>query len=260
MRRLHSNERAGLWPVTLAFLLLVLCLWELASRRAGSPDYFLGPIEIVNAAVVKLVHGNVLEPALRSSSRAFGGFFLGGAFGVALGLLSGVSRTVRNLFDVPQAFVHAIPKISLFPAVAVWLGFTDASRILIIGLSCFFPAYLNAMSGALGINSRYLWLCRNNEVSRLRTFLQVVLPASLMRTMVGLRISLMVAFILMVATEVVGHSDGLGTIVMESYQEGDYRQMYAAILFIALAGYLSNLALESVARRLCRGQAMEFGG
>lgn len=260
MQRPQLNERGRLWPITLGFLLLVLCSWEAASGRTGSPDYFLGPIEIIGAAAANLVHGNVLEPALRSISRAFGGFFVGGAFGVALGLLSGVSRTVRDLFDVPQAFVHAIPKISLFPAVAVWLGFTDASRILIIGLSCFFPAYLNAMSGALGINPRYLWLSRNNEVTRLRTFFQVVLPASLLRTMVGLRISLMVAFILMVATEVVGHSDGLGTIVMEAYQEGDYRQMYASILYIALAGYLSNLALEAVARRLCRGQSMEFGG
>ncbi|HYP83088.1 ABC transporter permease [Variovorax sp.] len=260
MHKPDTNEGTRLWPVTLASVMLILCAWEAASRRAGSPEYFLGPLEIVGAAVARLVHGDVLEPAVRSISRAFGGFALGGALGVALGLLSGVSRTVRDLFDVPQAFVHAIPKISLFPAVAVWLGFTDTSRILIIALSCFFPAYLNAMSGALGINPRYLWLSRNNEVSRLASFFQVVLPASLLRTMVGLRISLMVAFILMVATEVVGHSDGLGTIVMESYQEGDYRQMYAAILYIALAGYLSNLALESVARRLCRGQAMEFGG
>ena len=260
MKKVNTQERRGAWKITFGFLALVLLGWETASRQGGAPEYFLGPLAIIGAAAEKLLKGEVLLQALHSTGRAYAGFLIGGTVGVALGLLAGVSRVVRELFDVPQAFVHALPKIALFPAVAVWLGFTDASRILIISLSCFFPAYLNAMSGALGLNPRYLWLSRNNEIGPLRTFFQVVLPASLPRTMVGLRISLMVAFILMVATEVVGHSDGLGSLVVLAYHEGNYRQMYAGILLIALAGYFSNLVLEKAAARLCRGQNMEFGG
>ncbi len=260
MKTSHANDRGGLWVITFGFVALLLILWEVASRREVAPAYFLGPLTILDTALERLLHGEVLGQTARSTLRAYAGFVIGGTLGVALGLLSGVSRTVRELFDVSQAFVHAIPKISLFPAVAVWLGFTDTSRVLIIALSCFFPAYLNAMSGAIGINPRYFWLSRNNEIGRLRTFFQVVLPASLPRTLVGLRISLMVAFILMVATEVIGHSDGLGSIVMLAYQDGEYGQMYAGILMIALAGYCSNLALEKVAVWLCRGQSMEFGG
>ena len=259
MKPTHASERGRLWGITFGFVALLLIVWELASRRESAPAYFLGPMAILGTAAERLMHGEVLGQTVRSASRAYAGFLIGGAVGVALGLLSGVSRTVRDMFDVSQAFVHAIPKISLFPAVAVWLGFSDTSRVLIIALSCFFPAYLNAMSGAMGINPRYLWLSRNNEIGPLRTFFQVVLPASLPRTLVGLRISLMVAFILMVATEVIGHSDGLGSVVMLAYQDGDYGQMYAGILMIALAGYLSNLVLEKAAVWLCRGQSLEFG-
>ena len=260
MKTTHANDRGRLWGITFGFVALLLIAWEVASRREAAPAYFLGPLAILNTAAERLQHGEILGQAARSTLRAYAGFLIGGTVGVSLGLLSGVSRTVRELFDVSQAFVHAIPKISLFPAVAVWLGFSDASRVLIIALSCFFPAYLNAMSGAIGINPRYLWLSRNNEIGRLRTFFQVVLPASLPRTLVGLRISLMVAFILMVATEVIGHSDGLGSVVMLAYQDGDYGEMYAGILMIALAGYFSNMALEKAAVWLCRGQSMEFGG
>lgn len=258
--RSRRGDRGGLWWVTAGFLAMLLIAWEAASRSKAAPEYFLGPLAIADAAVQKVVHGEALVQAARSLFRAYAGFVAGGALGVALGLLSGVCRPVREMFDVSQAFVHAVPKISLFPAVAVWFGFSDTSRILIISLSCFFPAYLNTMSGALGINPRYLWLARNNEVGAVRTFFGVVLPASLLRTMVGLRISLMVAFILMVATEVVGHSDGLGSLVMLAYRDGDYKEMYAGILLIALAGYFSNFALEKAASRLCRGQNMEFGG
>lgn len=246
--------------VTVGFQLLVLLLWEMSARSGRFPDYLVGPVAIVVEAGQYLAQGEVIRHMGHSLFRVYAGFLMGSALGVVLGLLSGVSRPVRDLLDTLQAFVHAVPKISLFPAVAVWLGFSDASRILIIALSCFFPAYLNAMSGALGINPKYLWLSRNNEMSRLRTFTEVIVPASLPRTLVGLRISLMVAFILMVATEVVGHSDGLGSLVMLAYQNGEYPRMYAYILFIAIAGYLSNLVLQRVAERLCRGQAMELGG
>jgi ABC-type nitrate/sulfonate/bicarbonate transport system permease component len=260
MQQGQRKDRGRLWFITAAFVALVLLAWELASRRDAAPAYFLGPVSIASTAIERWLHGDVAGPAWRSASRAYAGFLIGGAIGVALGLLSGISRQVRGLLDVPQAFVHAIPKISLFPAVAVWLGFSDASRVLIIALSCFFPAYLNAMNGALGINPRYLWLSRNIGVGPVRTFLHVVFPASLVRTMVGLRISLMVAFILMVATEVAGHSDGLGSMIMLAYQDGDYRLMYAGILVIAVMGYLSNAVLERCAGWACRGQNLEFAG
>ncbi len=246
--------------VTVGFQLLLLFVWEMGARSGRFPDYLVGPIAIVVEAGHYLAKGEVLGHLGHSLFRVYTGFLVGSALGVVLGLWSGVSRPVRDLLDTLQAFVHAIPKISLFPAVAVWLGFSDASRILIIALSCFFPAYLNAMSGALGINPKYLWLSRNNEMSRLRTFTDVIVPASLPRTLVGLRISLMVAFILMVATEVVGHSDGVGSLVMLAYQNGAYPQMYACILFIAIAGTLSNTVLQRVAAWLCKGQAVDMGG
>ncbi len=260
MRPQATQSNRDLLFVTLGFQALILVLWEAASRSGQFPDYLVGPLAILRQAGHYVDEGTVFAQAGHSLFRVYVGFAIGSAAGVVLGLLSGVSRFVRDLLDTLQAFVHAIPKISLFPAVAVWLGFSDASRILIISLSCFFPAYLNAMSGALGINPKYLWLSRNNEIGRWRTFFQVILPASLPRTMVGLRISLMVAFILMVATEVVGHSDGLGSMVMTAYQNGEYGQMYAAILFIAVAGYVSNLVLQRIAARVCRGQNLAVGG
>jgi ABC-type nitrate/sulfonate/bicarbonate transport system permease component len=237
----------------------LLVIWEVGSRISDAPDYLISPSAIAVEAARQVVDGSIVTAAGLSLYRVYAGFFIGGAIGVLLGLLSGVSRVARDLLDVVQAFVHAIPKISLFPAVAVWLGFSDASRILIISLSCFFPAYLNAMNGALGVNPRYLWLSKNNEMGKLGTFLQVVLPASLPRAFVGLRISLMLAFVLMVATEVVGHSEGLGTFVMEGYQDGNYGQMYAGILFIAFAGLLSSKVLGSVAAFVCRGQNLDQG-
>lgn len=256
----RTAARPELLGVTLGFQAFVFVAWELASRSGVMPPYVLGPLAIAGEAVASLGDGETLGHAARSLFRVYAGFAIGAGIGVVLGLLAGVNGVVRHLLDTPQAFVHALPKVSLFPAVAVWLGFTDPARILIIALSCFFPAYLNAMSGALGLNPKYLWLARNNEIGRARTFWQVVLPAALPRTLVGLRISLMVAFILMVATEVVGHSDGLGSRVMHAYHDGNYLRMYAAIVLIALAGFVSNAVLQRLSARACRGQELELKG
>ncbi len=247
------------WLVTLAFVLACLALWELAAARPGRPEYLLGPSQIFTELLALTQGGGLAAQVLASLRRALLGFAIGGGLGLLLGLLAGVSRNFRDLFDLTQAFTHPVPKIALFPVVAVVLGFTDISRVLIIAISAFFPAYLNAVNGALGVNPRLFWVARNVGASRWRSFWQVLLPASLPRAVVGLRISLMVSFVLMVATEVVGHSNGLGAALMRAYREGAYGPMYAGIVCTALCGMAANALLAQASRRLLAWQAHAGG-
>jgi ABC-type nitrate/sulfonate/bicarbonate transport system permease component len=244
------------WIVSVAFTVLVLCGWQAVTLSKMLPVYVYGPVQIM-LALIDMAKSGVLAAQLGPSLfRALSGFVIGGTAGVVLGLLAGVSRTFRDLFDLPQSFTHSIPKIALFPAIAVVLGFSDSARIVVIALSCFYPAYLNALNGALGINPRLIWVAHNAGASRMRTFFQIVVPASLPRTLVGLRISLMVAFVLMVATEVVGFSNGLGAGLIVSYRNADYGAMYAGIAAIAACGLAASAILQVVSQRLCRDRAV----
>lgn len=223
------------------------------------PDYIFGPYRIVESFVLQVLYGSTLEQVWPSLRRALGGFAIGAAAGLLVGLLAGVSKVVRDLFEITQAFTHPIPKIALFPAVAVILGFTDQARILIIALSAFFPSHLNAMNGAMAVDKRMIWVARNMGASRMRIFFQVVLPAALPRAVVGLRISLMVSFIMMVATEVVGHSNGLGASLMEAYYQGEFEIMYPGILAVAIIGVAANAVLRIVTGRLLAWQTVRGG-
>lgn len=256
---LQAHLRQRPWLITVAFVFTCLALWELAASRSGRPDYLLGPWRILNEVIALAEGGGLATQVLASLRRALLGFAIGGGLGLLLGLLAGVSRNFRDLFDLTQAFTHPVPKIALFPVVAVVLGFTDVSRVLIIAISAFFPAYLNAVNGALGVNPRLFWVARNAGASRWRTFWQVLLPASLPRAVVGLRISLMVSFVLMVATEVVGQSNGLGAALMRAYREGAYGPMYAGIVCTALCGMAANALLGQASRRLLAWQAHSGG-
>jgi ABC-type nitrate/sulfonate/bicarbonate transport system permease component len=248
------------WPISVGFAATVLGLWQTAAQLGWVPSYIFGPLEIVQAFVFEVTQGDLLEQVGPSLRRALSGFAIGATAGILLGLLAGVSKVFRELFDLTQAFTHPIPKIALFPAIAVILGFTDQSRILIISISAFYPAYLNAMNGALGVETRMFWVGRNMGASRFRIFRQVVLPASLPRAVVGLRISLMISFIMMVATEVVGFSNGLGAGLMGAYHEGEFGTMYAGILAVAISGVLANLALRLATDRLLAWQVTNNGG
>ena len=240
------------WILSVAFVVALIAAWQMLSGTKMLPVYIYGPLQILSAVIDMAKSGALVDQLGPSLFRALSGFAIGGAVGVLLGLLAGVSRVFRDLFDLPQSFTHSIPKIALFPAIAVLLGFSDRSRILVIAVSCFYPAYLNALNGALGLNPRFVWVAHNAGASRLRTFFQVVVPASLPRTLVGLRISLMVAFVIMVATEVVGYSNGLGAGLIIAYRNGDYGAMYAGIATVAVCGILANAVLQFVSRRICR--------
>lgn len=248
------------WRITLGGAVLCLGAWQWVASAGPRPDHVLGPWQIALAWWHWLDSPKAWSALAASLQRALLGFLIGGGLGLLLGLWAGVSRVFRDLFDWTQAMTHPMPKIALFPVVAVVLGFTDVSRVLVIALSAFYPAYLNAVNGALGVNPRLFWVARNAGAGRLRMFWQVLLPASLPRALVGLRIALMVSFVLMVATEVVGTSNGLGSALMKSYREGEYGAMYAGILSVALCGMLANAALGWLGRRLVSWQAVQGAG
>lgn len=258
-RPLAERLRERPWIVSVAFAGTLVAAWQCAAAWRALPVYVLGPWQIVMALAHAVAAGELLPQILPSLHRALAGFAIGAGLGLVLGLLAGVSRVFRELFDLTQSFTHPIPKIAIFPAVAVLLGFTDTARILVIAISAFYPAYLNALNGALGVNPRLFWVARNVGASRIRIFWQVLLPASLPRAFVGLRISLMVSFVLMVATEVVGHSNGLGAGLMKAYREGEWGLMYAGILAVALCGVMANLALRWITDRVLAWQASAGG-
>lgn len=248
------------WPLSLAALVILIGGWELSARFDRIPDYLLSPSGAVDGLHRAYTDG-LLMPALELSGyRLAVGFLIGTTAGVVLGLVSGMSRTVGSLLDPMISIANPLPKIALLPVFAVWMGFTDLTRISIIALGCFFPTYLNAASGTRLVEVSFLRVSRNVEASRLKSFFHVVLPAALPRVLVGVRISLALSFVVLFASEIVVSPDGVGGMLYAGFLNGDYSLMYAGLLVLAVAGFVADLTLAFLARRLTRGQSMEVVG
>lgn len=245
------------WPISLAFVLCILLLWQLASL--SGPKYLVGPYEILQAVVQERL---LLLLATGSSAlRLITGFAIGAALGIALGLAAGVNRMIRDLSGPIVSTTYPLPKIALFPAIAVVLGYTDTSRILIIALAAFYPVYLNSFSAGRSVDPRLVQVGMNTGVGRWRIFRSIIVPAATPRIFVGLRIGLAAAFVLLYVGEALGGmGQGLGFRVSFISLTDDYPQLYAAILCFAVLGILGDRVLGLLERRLTRGQKLEVVG
>ncbi len=242
------------WPVSLAFTAVILGLWQLAGALGALPDYIVPPSSIV-AGVWDLASSGELWDLLRPSlRRSYTGFVIGSSLGVALGLLTGINKPIEDLLELPVSFTYPLPKIALFPALAIVFGFDDTTRIIVISLACFYPAYLNANLGTRSIDPAFIELSRNVEASRIRTFFQVVIPGALPRIFTGLQICLALSFILLFATEIIGFSDGIGSDILRSSRDAKYQRMYSGIAILSFAGFASNRLLLFVGKKLTHGR------
>ncbi len=250
------------WPVALAFTVVIALAWEIAADSGSLPRYLLAPTATFAAAYEMLVSGELGPLVQVSMKREFSGFVLGAGLGVVIGLVAGVARWTGDVIDGAVSLLYPVPKIAMLPIFAIWLGFTDTTRIAVIALACFFPAYLNAQSATRSVDPNLVAVARNAESGRLRTIFQVLLPAALPRILVGVRTALALSFIMMFATEVIGASAGtnagLGGRTFAAGSNGDYDVLWAVLLTIAALGVVLDTVLRVVSTRLSRGAAKEL--
>ena len=240
----------------LALPLAALVAWELSARIGTVPSYLIAPSVILATTWEMAASGELWRHAAESLFRALGGYALGGAAGVAMGLLAGIARPVERFYDPIVSLTYPVPKIVVLPILIAWLGAGDGSKIAVITAAVFYPTFINALYGAKGVNRLYVWSARNMGASALAVFIKVILPASLPQVLTGLRIGLALAFIVMVAAEMQNSRSGLGHLIITAEDNLRFDLMYAAIIAIGLIGFLGDRLLVSLRRRALAGQAI----
>jgi ABC-type nitrate/sulfonate/bicarbonate transport system permease component len=256
---LAQRAMASDWPFTAATVVGLLGLWQLSVTAGLAPSYISSPSEIATA----FVHDwPILWPAaLTTMSRLVPGFAIGAGLGVLLGLLAGVFRPADFLFGSFVSATYSLPKIALFPVIAVWFGYSDQSRILLVAIACFYPAFVNAYGATRGIDKQLMRVAANAGARRWRTFWAVVVPATVPRVLVGLRVSLAISYAVLFAAETLGGTlTGLGPRIMLVLQGGPFPEMYAAVVCYGLFGIATDRLLLWIGRRLTYGQELTLAG
>ena len=233
----------------LGLLLGLLVLWQFG-WTSGRPEYVLPPSEIVREFLAALASGELLTHLSASLLRSVPGFLVGTGLGIALGLLAGVARGVDEMLSPLIFLTYPVPKIILLPIVMVWFGIGDLSKVIIIALACFYPAFINAYYGARATPTILVWSGLNMGAGRARIFRKVVFPSALPLIFAGVRVSLALSFVLLFAAEMINARSGLGYLIKQSENSLRFDLMYTAIVAIGIAGYLSDSLLRLARRRV----------
>jgi NitT/TauT family transport system permease protein len=230
----------------LAVLAVLVASWSSVVHATGSA-IFPTPWQVVTGTVELARDGTLWEHIAASLMRVGAGFFLAVVFAVPLGLWMGwVPAAFRTLNPVFQ-ILRPISPIAWIPIAILWFGVGNASPIYLIFISSVFPMIVQTTAGVHTIEKRYLWAAENFGVSRYTLFTRVVIPAVLPQIIVGMRIGLGVAWLVVVAAEMIALRSGLGFLIIDSRNAGNrYDLVIAAMIIIGLIG----LALDGMMRLL----------
>jgi ABC-type nitrate/sulfonate/bicarbonate transport system permease component len=235
-------------------LVLIVGLWQvLASTGAAPPSLLPAPGAVFSRLVDQLGSTSYLGHAATTLYRLFAGFGIAAVIGVALGLAAMGQRTVQAAVMPLVRVLAPVPKIALYPAFILTLGFEDASKIALVAADAAFPILLATYQGAAAVEPKLAWTAQAVGVSRLRCLFTVVLPAALPSVLTGCRIALVIACIVVFLAEMITSTDGLGHLLVRAARSFQTVDMFVPLITISLIGLLLNAGFNALRRRLLVG-------
>jgi NitT/TauT family transport system permease protein len=187
-----------------------------------------------------------------SVGRVYGAFLLAAVVALPLGLMIGRLRLARELLDPLLQVLRPIPVTAWLPLSMIIFGLGAKSAFFLVALGAFFPILLNTIFAVRSVEPRLFEAAAMLGVSQTRMFPRVVLPASLPGIFTGLRLGLGFAWVVIVVGEMTGVQIGLGAMIMDARQLSRTDIVVSGMVVIGAAGFLSDLAVQTLGRHLLR--------
>jgi NitT/TauT family transport system permease protein len=236
-----SGRAARIWQFALPPLTIVAVVvaWEALVRLKGiAPIYLPAPSSVFVYLSRMIADGSMPYHLGITLLRIFVGFGLAAVFGIALGVLMGMSRTIARVADVWIAALYPLPKISLIPLLIIWVGTGEAYKIVISAVSAFFPIVISTYSGIRQTDRGLIKAAKDLGANARQIQLKVVIPGAIPSIFAGLHLGMGIAIILVVAAEMIGGSSqgGMGWLLISSGQVMETEKVFASLIVLAVVG------------------------
>jgi NitT/TauT family transport system permease protein len=249
MRRAIPETLLGSLPVV-----LVLALWQgLTSAGMAPPSLLPPPAAVFSRLAQQLTDPVFLGHAATTLFRLFAGFTIAVAIGVALGVLATGSRTVGALVGPVVRVLAPVPKIALYPAFILILGFEHASKIALVAADAVFPILLATYQGTSAVEPKLVWSALATGTSRRKALFTIVLPAALPSVLTGCRIGLVISCIVVFLAEMISSTNGLGHLLVYASRSFRTVDMFVPLITISILGLALNAGFNALRARLLAG-------
>lgn len=255
IRTSPSFLRSRLATVARGFsgIALLAVLWQvLPAVRAVNP-YFIPPLSRIVAEWWELVKDGIMLHQLSASViRCFVGFAVALVVSIPLGAAIAWYRVVREVVTPVLEIFRNTAALALLPVFVLLLGIGETSEIAIVIYACVFPILLNTISGVSSVDAQLLRTAKVLGLSPVATFRKVVFPAAVPTIFTGIRIAGAASVLVLIASELVGATAGLGFYINYTQNNFLIPQMYAAIITTSMLGIALNYGLVGIERRFSR--------
>lgn len=242
----HLNRSA---TTKVAGVLLFVGAWQLFATLSNT-RMLPGVGAVFTQLGQLLASGELAEHAASTLSKGFAGLALALVTGCAVGVWCARNRFVDAALHPLLSMLYPVPKLALYPVVILIFGFGAWSKVVQVGLECFFPIFVQMYAGARAVPRNLMWLAANNEVGGLRLGRDVLWPSLLPYLLTGLRVATPIMLIVMCVTEFIGESQGLGHLISRYSSYFDTASAFAVIVVLGLFGLLADRLIVSVRARL----------
>lgn len=251
---LRTKSRAKNVGIQVAVVVGVLVVWKVGTEWQDSL-FFPSP----NKVLAEVWNGWILnwsdswgENIFPSLKRLLAGFLLAAVLAVTLGIAIGRSRTFGDYVEPIINFLRSIPPPALLPLFFVLLGIGDSMKIVLIAVGVFPPILLNTIDGVRSIDPLYLDTAEAYRITPVGRLTHVILPAAAPKIFAGLRISLSIAVILMVISELYAATNGVGFRIVQAQRQFKMVDLWAGLVVLGAIGAVLNLGLTMIERRVLR--------
>ena len=257
-RRPVAFRGGGFAPKRIRIVGPLVFLGLIVLIEIGARNGWISPLTLPRPSDVLFTFGDLWRTGLLwkhllpSISRLVAGSAIGVSAGIGIGVLIGLFSLVRAALVPLVAAIFPIPKIALLPLFVIWFGIDEASKYALIALGTFTPTVVATYGAVDNVDRTLIRMAQSFELSWFSIVRKIVLPGAMPGILSGLRVSLAIAIILLVAAEMLGAEYGVGAYILEAGSLFDLERLFAGVVILSAMGVAVNAAIGLIERRLLR--------
>ncbi|MEJ6816560.1 ABC transporter permease [Pseudomonas sp. LF-5] len=244
---IHPAWQRRLKGLTLPLLIIVAL--EIIVRSGWLPSHQMPAPSEIALTLTDLAEGALWKHIAASLIRVLLGFAIGASLALVFAAWVGLSREAEAYLEPTFAALRAIPSLAWVPLLLLWLGIDETSKIVLIAIGAFFPVYANGVAAIRNIDRKWVEVGRIYGFSRWQLVRRILLPAALPGLFTGLRSGMSLAWMFLVAAELIAATKGLGYLLSDGRETSRPDIVLAAIIVLASLGKLSDGVLAVIERR-----------
>ena len=236
--------------ITIPVILILLC--EILVRNGVIEPYLLPAPSSLWQSLTELAEGDLWQHLWASSWRVFLGFGIGSGLGLVFAILVGLNRHAEDFLEPTFSAIKSIPSLAWIPLLLLWLGIDEGSKITLIAIGAFFPTYTNTVAAIQGVDRKLIEVARVYRLKYWQQIQQIVLPAASPGILTGLRNSLSLSWMLMIAAELIAATQGIGYLLSDGRETSRPDIVIIAIILLAVLGKITDSIMKLFEHRLLR--------